>query len=356
MKVLCLIDSLGSGGAQRQLVGLARLLKEHSYEVKVVWYHENSFYRYYLEEHKIDYENVLLKNKWVKLRGIARVIKRFFPDVVIAYLDGPAVISCLLRLTGQRFRLIVSERNTTQTLNWKERIKFFFYRQADAIVPNSFSQTNFIQRYFPSLKNRLFTITNFVDTDYFSPAPFPHDPSYPLRILVVGRINPQKNVLHFLQTVRQLKDRGYKLKVDWYGKALDAGYHRKCLFLQETLGIKDYIEFHGENKDILNVYRQADAFCLPSLFEGFPNVVCEAMACGLPVLCSNVCDNGRIVKDGVNGFLFNPDSVEEITAALTRFVELPVTERQKISSINREVSLVRFSEKTFVQKYIEILS
>lgn len=355
MKIICLIDSLGSGGAQRQLVGLAGLLEEQGNTVKVVWYHKDSFYEYYLDQHQIDYENIVLNGKFSKIKGVARIIKDFTPDVVIAYLDGPVAISCLLRLIGYRFRLIVSERNTTQRLNWKERIKFLLCKKADVVVPNSYTQSDFIKKHFPSLKNKLVTITNFVNTDYFSPGPVKKEFSPRIRLLVVGRVNPQKNVIRFLEAIKLIKDNGYGLKVDWYGKAYDSVYHRECMELLTSLDIEDYIEFHEENKNIQDVYRSADVFCLPSIFEGFPNVVCEAMACGLPVICSDVCDHGRIVKEGVNGFLFNPCQSESIADALIRFIKLPSAEKERMGLVSRENAVQDFSPAIFLRKYNEIL-
>lgn len=355
MKIVCLIDSLGSGGAQRQMVGLARLLKEQNNMVKVVWYHKDSFYRYYLDQHQIDYDNIVLAGKFSKMKGVARIVKDFAPDAVIAYLDGPVVISCLLHLIGYRFRLIVSERNTTQRLNWKERIKFWLCRRADVIVPNSFTQRDFIKKHFSYLDDKLVTITNFVDTDYFSPALIKKDSSSLLHLLVVGRINPQKNVIRFLEAIKLVKDKGYHLKVDWYGKASNVVYNQQCMELRLSLGIENYIEFHKESQNILDIYRSADAFCLPSIFEGFPNVVCEAMACGLPIICSDVCDHSRLIKNSINGFLFNPYKSENIEDALIRFIKLPSVEKEKIGLKNRKTAVQDFSSETFIQNYIKIL-
>ena len=70
MKILCVIDSLGSGGAQRQLVGLADLLHGHGYEVKVVWYHADSFYKEFLDARGVDYENIVAQKRWGKWKRV----------------------------------------------------------------------------------------------------------------------------------------------------------------------------------------------------------------------------------------------------------------------------------------------
>lgn len=356
MKILCVIDSLGSGGAQRQLVGLADLLHGHGYEVKVVWYHADSFYKEFLDARGVDYENIVAQKRWGKWKRVYNEIRKYKPDQVIAYLDGAAIISCMARiLLGERFRLIVSERNTTQILNRHEKIKFFLYRWADCIVSNSYSQYDFINLNFGHLSKKLVTITNFVDTSYFKPLSQLRKYTDEIRILVVARIEQQKNVLRFLEAAKIVKAKGYCFRIDWYGDAFSMLYRQQCLDHCRELELEDCFVFHKAEKNILSIYQQADVFCLPSLFEGFPNVVCEAMSCGLPVLCGNVCDNGRIVQAGVNGYLFDPREVGEIANTIIEFIELPEERKRELGAMSRKIAERDFSADSFVGKYIEIL-
>ena len=168
-RVLCLIDSMGSGGAQRQIAGLACLLRAAGYGVKVVWYHTEDFYKSTLDTNGVEYSNIILKGAFAKAKGVLNEIRKYDPDVVISYLDGPCFIACLGKILGYRYRLIVSERNTTQHLTFKEKLKFFLYRAADFIVPNSVSQQKFIEANYPNLSAKVRTITNFVDLDTFKP-------------------------------------------------------------------------------------------------------------------------------------------------------------------------------------------
>ena len=68
--------------------------------------------------------------------------------------------------------------------------------------------------------------------------------------------------------------------------------------------LEECVHFHQPYNPIVEKYRKADIFILPSIYEGFPNVLCEALSCGIPSIASDVCDNGRIIKDGENGFLW----------------------------------------------------
>ena len=100
---------------------------------------------------------------------------------------------------------------------------------------------------------------------------------------------------------------------------------------------------------------EADIFCLPSLYEGYPNVICEAMACGLPVVCSNVCDNPLIVENGVGGFLFNPISEENIANALELMINLSKKDKLNMSRHNRRCVVERNSSVVFLNKYLTLI-
>src|SRR5690606_27916662 len=84
--------------------------------------------------------------------------------------DTPNLITCIGKLFGAKYRLIVSERNTNNgVLSVRQKLKYLLFRFADVIVPNSNSQESFLLENFPSLSQKVHTITNFVETDLFLP-------------------------------------------------------------------------------------------------------------------------------------------------------------------------------------------
>ena len=89
--------------------------------------------------------------------------------------------------------------------------------------------------------------------------------------------------------------------------------------------------------------RRYDALVLPSMWEGVPNVVCEALASGLPVLASDVSDIPLLLQDGVNGFLFAPHKVEGIAGAIIRFGALPASGRGAMATAGRAFAETRLS-------------
>lgn len=355
-RVLCLIESIGSGGAERQLTGLAVMLKQQGYEVEVWYYVKNEFYLSYLQENNVVGRYLSAahdpKKRFFALR---KHFKAYHPDTVISYSASPSMITCLLKLLGSKFKLIVSERNTTQQIDRREKFKFLMYRWADVIVPNSHSQQTFIEQNFHNLSDKVKVITNFVDTDKFSPSNTDLPNHDETRMVCVGRLMPQKNIPTFIEAISKVVSDGYKIHVDWYGQVFEKEYLEECVWRIKKYDLESTFTFCPPCPTIQEKYREADVFCLPSVYEGFPNVLCEAMSCGLPVLCSRVCDNPNIAQEGKNGFLFDPKNVDSIAQAIIEFLKLDGNTKKRMGQKSREIAFSLFSSDAFVKKYLEIV-
>lgn len=358
MKILCLIESIGPGGAERQLTGLAVMLKRYGYSVAVITYSNNEFYKPLLISNDIEYYcNKAAISKLRRVPELHKTIKHHRPDLIISFLDGPNLASCILRKAGGNFKLIVSERNINLNtrLSIKDKIKFYLYRTADFIVSNSNFQTNYISNHCPQLSLKLRTITNFTDTTVFYPSDS-QIASTQITCICVGRIVPQKNIHRFINVVGSLKKHKKQIKIKWFGKIENENeYFRKCIDLIQKNNLQDDFHFINTSNEIHEEYRKVSLFCLPSLFEGYPNVLCEAMSSGLPVLCSNISDIPMLVENGHNGFLFNPYDENDILNSFLQFFSLSDLERQKMGIANRNKALSVFSKENFFKKYLEII-
>lgn len=356
MKILCLIDSIGPGGAQRQLVGLASFLKEVEYDVIVACYHDNRFYVDSLLTKGVPYVHLKKAyNSTFRLWHVARYIRKVKPDVVISYLETPSICACVAHLFNRQFKLIVSERNTTQHTGRNEKIRFNLFRKADYVVPNAFAQEQYIKGVFPFLTNKVVTIPNFVDLIHFVPVIEKEQHKVP-EIVVAASIWKSKNTLGFIDAVSELKKQGLKFHISWYGKvASHIDYFNQCQQKIANLGIENFIELKEKTQHIREKYQGADYFCLPSFYEGTPNVICEAMACGLPIACSDVCDNSKYVREGENGFLFNPLDTESIVESLKRLLSLRGEEYKTYCLNSRKRAEALLSEEKFVNSYIKLI-
>ena len=355
-RILTLIENLGSGGAERQLSSLAVLLLKNGYDIEVCYYIKNEFYLSYLKENNV---------KTYYIENATNIVKRFYlikkhielfkPDIIISYTTSTSIISSLLKFFGEKYRLIVSERNTTQKLTFKEKIKFFSYRWADVIVPNSNSQAKFIRTNFPKLYNNVKVITNYVDIDKFVPSSVNLKFYIFTRIICVGRIMYQKNIINYILAIKKVVDDGYKVKVDWFGKDLNDDYSKKCHKMINNCHLEEIFIFHEPTSTIQAEYQKSDVFCLPSLYEGFPNVLCEAMSCGLPVICSCVCDNPDIILEEKNGLMFDPLDVNQMAEVIEKYIKLPEQKKNEMKSNSRSISILKFSKDKFLRQYLEIL-
>lgn len=355
-KILCLIDGLSLGGAERQLIGLASLLKEKGYSVIVASYHGEGFYSDLLEKSRV--KNVVLTtggNKISKLWSIRRFISNEGNiDCIITYKDGPSIIGCLLKLLGGRFKLIVSERNTNQSTKFSDIMKFTLYRFSDYIVPNSFTQSNYIRNNFNYLRSKIVTITNFTDTDFFIPT---NTQNEVFTIMTAARVCHQKNVLSYLEAAKKVIDNGFNIRFEWYGKMPvdDRDYTRNIQKKVMEYGLDKSFFFYPPTQDIRSRYQSCDIFCLPSLYEGFPNSLCEAMSCGKPILCSSICDNETLVKDSINGFTFDPLNPNDIAAKISKIVSLSPKVLKTMGIESRRIAEDILSKQAFVDKYTKLI-
>jgi glycosyltransferase involved in cell wall biosynthesis len=146
--------------------------------------------------------------------------------------------------------------------------------------------------------------------------------------LFVGRFHRQKNLRFLLEQLARLcavDPDGWRLAL--VGDGEERPLVEECI---GRLGLSDIATLHGWQEDknrIRDLYQQADVVVNPSLYEGMPNVVLEAMACGLPVVASAVPGNDSLVLPGKTGYLFNLGDGDAFCAALREIGEKPALAR-----------------------------
>lgn len=358
-RILCLIDSLGSGGAQRQMTELAKLLHEIGYQVEVVfWIHYNN--DHFLEDEltKIGVPWVcmdVLRNPVTRLCEVQKLLRQRKPNVVVSYYTGISQLLCINHLFNKSYKLIVSERTITRYINRQIRFKMVLYRFADSIVPNSTTEADFIKNHFPKLGAKTLTIHNFVDTERFSLGEEAEKTFDPIHALFVGRINVAKNIPNFIKALKNVRKAGYNIHVDMYGNVQDKSIYDDAIAFVNDNHLQDDIVFHPASTHIEDEYRSHNLFFMPSAWEGFPNVLCEAMSCGLPVLASDVSDVANIMEDGVNGYLMNPSSPEDMADVMIKYCQLSSKEKHSMAEASRKIIEKKFSKESFVQNYINLI-
>ncbi len=365
-KIVCLIDSLGSGGAQRQMVYLCNVLDKAGYEVTLITYFKvDEFFNNDLADVGIRHVSVYGKSKVLRFCRICREIIKIAPIAVISYLNFPNIVNEICGIWGN-WRVIVSERVGIPTLSMRYRVSFHLHRLADVVVCNSWDFSDKLKKMAPRLESKVNTIINTVDLTKFSTVVT----SKPIRkddveIIIVASFQKKKNPANVVAALHHLLHKNLlaKVHISWYGNNLfENGYPtpRSQCYLDTLSAIKDrnleaVFLLHEPVREIIRVYHSADAVMLPSFIEGFPNVICEAMACGKPILASNVCDHARLVKEGKNGFLFDPQDPTSIAEAINKFIVLSPEEREAMGQESRRMAEELFGGDHFLKSYVAVI-
>lgn len=194
-------------------------------------------------------------------------------------------------------------------------------------------------------------IHNGVDTEFFRPVATKLRLSEwdgPLRILFVGRFQEQKNLEFFL---RQLGRMSNSFELHLVG---DGPQEKLLRNLAEQLGIAQSVVWHGwmSRAGLPGVYQSADCLVNPSLYEGMPNVVLEAMACGLPVIASKIPGNDTLVVHGETGLLFGLQDRDGLITALGQMHDVDL--RRRMGASGRARVVAEFSWRKAAQGYIAL--
>jgi glycosyltransferase involved in cell wall biosynthesis len=167
---------------------------------------------------------------------------------------------------------------------------------------------------------------------------------------------PKKNAIGLVRALGSYRKQfGEPCTVRWAGKVSNhASSHQEyddASGLLTELGLGDRWVWLGERSDVPQLLHNCDALIHPSFYEGLPNAICEALACGRPVLASRVCDNPRLVQEGETGFLFDPNDPQDISDAMKRFVNLAPAERRTMGQRARRFAESTLSLARYVSEY-----
>lgn len=166
-------------------------------------------------------------------------------------------------------------------------------------------------------------------------------------ILSVGEVNKNKNHRTAIEAVAKIADSNIYYIICGQGPLINE--HKR---LAETLGIGDRVIFTGYRNDVSKFYDTADAFMFPSFREGLSVAMMEAMASGLPIICSKIRGNVDLVDDGVGGYLCDPSDIDAFTHALGELIGNEDL-RRNMSKVNSE-TIKKFNLSAVMNDMIRI--
>ncbi len=253
-----------------------------------------------------------------------RLARAFRPDLMHVYFGMPTGPVALLvnRLTGIPYLLSLRGGDVPgfmgDELALLHRLTLPLTRAvwsaADRIVVNGEGLRDLAARTLRG--RRIDVIPNGVDIQTFCPGEASARRNGEVRLLFAGRMARQKGLPDLLQALAPLEPPVLeRVSVELVGAGPEEGRVRS---LAIQLGLAERVTFTGwvSRSAIVAHYQRAHIFVLPSYDEGMPNVVLEAMACGLPIVATNIRGNREVVSDGENGILVPPGDVEALRGAL----------------------------------------
>lgn len=224
----------------------------------------------------------------------------------------------------------------------------FLWRNAEAVVANSEGLRTLARNALSSLDFKL--IPNGVDVELFHPATRKEEATGPVRLLFVGRLCPQKNVHGLLDSMKLLPKGKWELHL-----VGDGPLREELQAHARRFGLTEQVLFHGwvPREKLTRMYREAGIFVFPSMQEGMPNTVLEAMASGLPVVASRIEGCEDIIRDGQNGLLVPAGDIAALANALRRLLD-DEKMRDYIGIAGRDTVVSRFGWSKTAQEYISL--
>jgi glycosyltransferase involved in cell wall biosynthesis len=357
MRILCVIDSLSAGGAQRQLVELAFGFKENGHEIYFLTYHQSSFYDSILKKSGISIVCIEELNYVKRLLKIRHFIRHGHYDVVLSFLGAANFICEISGFPFRKWKLVVGERSTNPNILKSVKLKSYrlFHFFADYIVANSYANIKLVKSINSFLPNSKFkVIYNLVDLSRWQPLDdFTFKKNGKIKLIVAAGHRYLKNLNGLVEAIILLPPTERNmLSIEWYGDILDDSLTGAKIKITDY-GLENVITFHPATHEITKIFQEADVVGLFSFYEGFPNAICEGMACGKPVICSHVSDMPQFLSK-YKRLLCNPDEPQSICNAISYILSLSADELMNIGASNRTCAEMNFARENILSKYLEL--
>ena len=362
MKLLFFIASLQCGGAERVSVTLCNHWAERGWDVTLATFDDGTTLPFFPLGPRVRHVPLGLGSRpsglvrsmidnLSRVRRLRRFVARERPDRIVSFIDETNVL-VLLAAWGTGIPVIVSVRTDPSQHAipppWRI-LRRFTYPWARAIV----LQTEAAAEHVPaSWASRVAVVPNPVPKA--APVESAHGSQNGTthRIVGIGRLGTEKGFDLLIRAFAGIAGE----HPQWNVTILGEGPERSALAVEiERSGVAGRVDLPGREADAAGVLRRSGLFVLPSRYEGFPNALCEAMACGLPVVAFD-CRSGpaEIIRDGVDGVLVPGGNVGALSAAMARLIADPEG-RRRLGARATEVS-DRFSVERIASLWERILA
>ncbi len=344
MKLTFFLQDFKGGGAQHMIVNTANEFAARGHDVVLLVVNDDGPHKDRVAE-TVRIENLGKNRSLAAIGAIAAYIYRQKPDVFVSAMTHSNIVAILSRLLVPRSgtRLVVTERtflsrHIEETPSLRDKAFVYavkiFYRFADKVIGISRGVADDIQglaHLKPEKTSYIYNpvITSQMQQEYAEDLPALRDMQGQALIVTSGRLSFEKDQATLLRAfARVCAERDAKLLI-----LGDGPLKQDLKDISATLGIADNVCFAGFVKNSLAYMKQADLFVITSLYEGFCNVIVEALYCGLPVVSTDAPSGPReILQNGVYGAIVpvgdSKALADAMLAALSK-AENPEVEMEK---------------------------
>lgn len=333
MRIALIIAALNAGGAERVMVTLANQLVRKKHTVDLITFNDGQSF-YSIDDSVNIISLNLMPNKKNKLfrffslpyieikriKAITKLMKKNKYDASISFCFTANLLNIVqYKINCSKTPCIVSERNDPKSYG---KLTQFICKNIYAMASYIVCQNDYCVSYYRQTvsKNKLGVIYNPINTEAIAE-------NYSLTknhdIVAVGRLIPQKRFDLLIDAFSRANlDSGYKLRIFGVGPCYN---DLKNQILD--LGLQDRVYLEGTVSNVFQKIYQSAMFVMSSDFEGFPNVLLEAMASGIPVISTDFSTGiaKKLIKNNENGFLVPTNNVEALRIAIEKLAQMDKT-------------------------------
>ncbi len=330
IRLLLMINSVFGGGAEKQFLALATRLDRSSFDVSICLTADRGAYPKTFKTG--DFNHCVMVRKSSRydfpriLQEVRTAIGLVQPDIVHSWLPYSDLINIVLRRHAGHTTAI-SVRNALKSRHYQDPANRFISRfalpytlkRADCVFVNSSCGYTDLQR-MGRTEDRLCYIPNGIDCAVAPPLPNPPHRGRLVaetQLLAAGRLVPQKGFTNLIHAVKLLLPAHPHLRLRIVGEGSERRALQRTI---DTLGIGGHVSLDGYCDGMRYALCEADIFVLPSLFEGMPNTLMEAMAAARPIVATSVDGVLDLITDGENGLLAPPGDGQSLAAAIDRLI------------------------------------
>jgi glycosyltransferase involved in cell wall biosynthesis len=354
-RILYYTGSLASGGAERQLLYTAIAAKNHGYKVKIVIDYPTCHYEEMIRQNEIEVHcthstRFSPVKRWT---AFSRIISGFRPDIFHSFLATKNLWGMALAKVHSVPVRIASVRNTNKDEFTGIRL---YKRWADKIICNTRMAKEIALKDYGVLEEKLAVIYNAIDLDRFRQAKTLYGLKASLGLeegtllgVTVARFAEQKNHLGLIRALKILHDEGLLEKIHYLlvGNPGDRVLFDQASAEVRNCGLSQKVTFLGVRQDIPEILKTCNFMVLPSFYEGFPNVVLEAMASGVFVIATPTGGTPELIEDGVNGLLAEGCKPEELVRGLWSYLQMDESQKEAIRLAGADRVTCFDQERTF---------